>query len=919
MKSTAVIIVIFLSVFSNSALAHAEHDKARYVAPNGIDTGRCELVEKPCLTIGYASSQANKGDKVLVAAGQYNVTSVDEIFYLTSQLIPAYGGYSIVDHYKKRDIDNNATYLNGIPLEYKEALSERGFVVMTDAKALDQIQIKSLKKKLASYQVLSESQSELTCSNNKAGEYPCDNIDLVAHVPLNQFASNPSAGNDIWGHVDLNTGTEYAIIGLNNGTAVVNLADPANPTVVDIISGSNAIWRDIKVYQYYDASLVKWQAYAYVSTDGATNGVAIINLSDLPNSAKLVKTSYQDNSLHNIYISNVNYTTGVAINGRSPSLHAMGSNKYGGAHRSYSLTDPESPSALYTPLNATRNDYTHDGTSFVVEDDRAQTQCQQTGDTCDVFVDFNEKEMRLWDQTNASKLKELGQGVYANAEYTHSGWWTEDKQYVYVHDELDEQRLGLNTSLHIFDVSDLTNPEYKGKWQGDTKSIDHNGFVRGNRYYMSNYERGMTVLDITNPIAPVEVGFFDTFPTSDSNSFNGAWGVYPFLPSGLILVSDINSGLYVLKDNTKAVAAGSLQFEQLNINAQESDLVTITVKRVNGSTGAISTNYRTLQGSATESDYIATQGTLTWEDGDTSAKSFTIQIINDEVESESTESLAIELYNVTGGATLYSPALAWVNILGEDLVGAVEIKTSGETVKENSNAPDNKTFDIKLTRFPPLTSSTSVELTQIISDKGDNAEVNTDFTLSNSVVSWDVDDGEDKTVTLTILNDSISENNEWLLLQLVAQNDARLGATTDIEYLILDDESNQTPTITATDHSAAFVTQYALKNLVAITDDDDPLSYLWQQVSGETITIDNPTSLDAMITLNQAGSYEFSLTVTDPFDQSATVTFTIEKLINEVNVPTPTPSKKGSSYGWLLLIMLSGLVLIRKLKQLVKH
>ena len=56
MKSTAVIIVIFLSVFSNSALAHAEHDKARYVAPNGIDTGRCELVEKPCLTIGYASS-----------------------------------------------------------------------------------------------------------------------------------------------------------------------------------------------------------------------------------------------------------------------------------------------------------------------------------------------------------------------------------------------------------------------------------------------------------------------------------------------------------------------------------------------------------------------------------------------------------------------------------------------------------------------------------------------------------------------------------------------------------------------------------------------------------------------------------------------------------------------------------------------
>ena len=63
---------------------------------------------------------------------------------------------------------------------------------------------------------------------------------------------------------------------------------------------------------------------------------------------------------------------------------------------------------------------------------------------------------------------------------------------------------------------------------------------------MSNYERGLTILDITDPATPTEAGYFDTYTPSDNASFNGAWGVYPFLPSGNILVSDINSGLYVL-------------------------------------------------------------------------------------------------------------------------------------------------------------------------------------------------------------------------------------------------------------------------------------------------------------------------------------------------------------------------------------
>ena len=69
---------------------------------------------------------------------------------------------------------------------------------------------------------------------------------------------------------------------------------------------------------------------------------------------------------------------------------------------------------------------------------------------------------------------------------------------------------------------------------------------------MSNYRRGLTILDISNPAEPTEIAFFDTYPNSDSASFNGAWGVFPYLPSGKLLVSDIETGLFILREQNPA-------------------------------------------------------------------------------------------------------------------------------------------------------------------------------------------------------------------------------------------------------------------------------------------------------------------------------------------------------------------------------
>ncbi len=133
----------------------------------------------------------------------------------------------------------------------------------------------------------------------------------------------------------------------------------------------------------------------------------------------------------------------------------------------------------------------------------------------------------------------------------HSGWPTADQRYIVVHDELDELRRGLNTRIYTLDVGDLRTPNLVTSYIGPTTSTDHNGYAIGNRYYLSHYKRGLVIFDVSNPQALSEIGSFDTYlsPSANSAGTDGAWGVYPFLPSGTLLVSDIENGLFLLRKN----------------------------------------------------------------------------------------------------------------------------------------------------------------------------------------------------------------------------------------------------------------------------------------------------------------------------------------------------------------------------------
>ena len=271
----------------------------------------------------------------------------------------------------------------------------------------------------------------------------------------------------------------------------------------------------------------------------------VVDLRELPDSISAGITSSNDISAHNVYLSNVDYATGVALTGMTPYLHIAGSNQQGGSFNSYGLDNPQQPDPVYLNASSSRSNYSHDVSSMIVTDDRKDTLCILSQAFCEIFFDFNENNFQIWDKTNNVLPARLSTTSYQNVSYVHSGWYTEDKQVVLVHDELDESNYGLNTTVRLFELSDFRAPSLLSIWTGPTRAIDHNGFVRGNRYYMSNYTRGMTVLDISDPQDPRDVGFFDTFPVSDNGSFNGAWGVYPYLPSGNILISDISSGLYL--------------------------------------------------------------------------------------------------------------------------------------------------------------------------------------------------------------------------------------------------------------------------------------------------------------------------------------------------------------------------------------
>lgn len=660
------------AVLTTIRASHDESVGARFVLPGGTDAGTCLDHHAPCISIRYALAQAQPGNTVKVGAGIFDLGGIDPETYLHGP-VHAAGGYDEADDFVESRPEHVQSIVFGVDARYRNTLALRGFH-WAESRAAAVRGVFSLAGGTALQQAAA---APAACTQGSAGSFPCRNLDFQSQISLGAFTSAPLSAANVWGFVDLNDNREYALVGLRNGTAIVEVTDPANPRQVVTIQGNSSAWRELKVYQVRDTVAQRWRAYAYVSTEAANSGLQIIDMSGLPNTAVALPPNMDTSSQHTLYISNIDYSTNVALPGATPLLYVAGSNITGGSWRVYSLANPALPLFLSAANNG---HYMHDSTNLRITDART-AQCAPGHNPCDVLVDFDVDQVELWDVTAPQQAVFLGAATNPGNRYIHSGWPTADQRHLFFHDELEEIQLGQNTRIYTLDLNDLRAPTVAISYQGATTTTDHNGYTRGNFYYVSHYRRGVVVFDAANPNQLVEVAHFDNYltPAANSAGTDGTWGVYPFLPSGNILVSDIENGLFVLRDHARTLDqnVGRVGFTALAANGGEAAGINVRVQRVAGRAGAVTVQYATAGGTAAEgTDYSATNGTLSWAAGDSADKVVAIPV-TDDLGLESPETLTLTLSAPTNGATIDGASTLTVTIDDNDVAAAPAPTRSG--------------------------------------------------------------------------------------------------------------------------------------------------------------------------------------------------------------------------------------------------
>ena len=357
-----------------------------------------------------------------------------------------------------------------------------------------------------------------------AAGYPCSNVDFLS------FTAGSALGggnmNDIWGWTDPDYGTEYVLLGRTSGTAFIDISDPVNPLYLGNLpaSGSNSLWRDIKV----DGN------YAYIVSEAGGHGMQIFDLTKLRNVVNPPVTFSED-----AHYSGWGNAHNLVINEASNRAYGVGTNTSSGGLHIVDISNPLNPVIMG---DFAGDGYTHDAQVVnYIGPDADYAAGYEIAFAC------NENSITVIDVTDPGNTEELSRTTY-NSQYTHQGWLTEDHKYFLSGDELDENYTGVNTTTFIWDVQDLNAPFLLGTFVSSTPAIDHNLYIKDNLCYQSNYRAGLRIANLDNIASGMmtEVGFFDVYPSSDATGFNGTWSNYPYFASGVVAVSHIEEGLFLL-------------------------------------------------------------------------------------------------------------------------------------------------------------------------------------------------------------------------------------------------------------------------------------------------------------------------------------------------------------------------------------
>ena len=350
-------------------------------------------------------------------------------------------------------------------------------------------------------------------------QYDHQNINLFSNFDDPNVTPEPTYGiryQSCYGWANPIDGKEYGIIGSTSGTYIIEVTDPSNIVQRDYVPGrhTDCIWHEFKTYGNY---------LYIISDDAGNNSLQIADMSYLPDSVHIV---YDGTSVfthaHTLYIEGDKlYVASVATGSNYSSMNV------------YTLGNP----ALPVLLRRLDQDYpiinqVHD--MYVVHDT--------------VFASCGYDGLHIYKYDESlNQFLEIGNlTTYPDQGYNHSSFLSKDHSMLYMCDEVPD-----GMAIKVVDVTDVANPITVHTFSSNPGNTPHNPYVKDDMLVMANYQDGVYIYDIGTPSLPALMGFFDTHPqntpgTYPSPAYAGAWAAYTDLPSGVILASDMQLGLFVL-------------------------------------------------------------------------------------------------------------------------------------------------------------------------------------------------------------------------------------------------------------------------------------------------------------------------------------------------------------------------------------
>jgi choice-of-anchor B domain-containing protein len=417
------------------------------------------------------------------------------------------------------------------------------------------------------------------------------NMELLSYVPLASMGAPNGDASANWGWTDPLTGKEYALTGMTTGVSFVDISNPRRPRYLGLLptNGRPAdfanLWREMKVYKNH----------LFVVSEATNHGVQIFDLTGLRNitSPRRFTATAVYKGVGQAHTITINEATGFAyVNGATDTNFPR--TCFGGLHM-IDIRVPTAPKFVgcfsgsvpegQPAGNAYPSDvYTHDSQCVIYKGPDSTYRNKEICFTSDGQVNESGRDflgvVDVSDKANPKQVsrKEYKSTVPSRQSYAHQGWLSEDQSYFYLNDEFDEFNVFDQTTTLIWDVRDLDNPKVISLFNNPRDTIGHNEYVKGNYLYQSNYTGGLRIANISNRTSPTEVAYFDTYPedngfdgtivapselakakcgqlTLDSSRssctasafFNGVWNTYPFFKSGVVIVSDIDRGLFVFR------------------------------------------------------------------------------------------------------------------------------------------------------------------------------------------------------------------------------------------------------------------------------------------------------------------------------------------------------------------------------------